>query len=483
MTTLTAADLIYNPIFDTDSYKPSHYLQLPDGVQYAESYIEARSGGDEIVVFGWNMILESLKTKITKEMVDEAEEMWNEHCGSFNRKGWMDIVEKYDGYIPISLIGVPEGTVVGTKKVIAVARVHAPFIWCLGWLETLLLRIWYPITVATISRQCKGIIKHAMEKTCDNLDGLPLKLHDFGSRGVSSPQSAMIGGLAHMLNFKGSDTGIAIRAARYFYNEKMPAYSIPASEHGTMTPWINMSNGGEVKAYRNMIKQFGDKPIFACVSDSIDIENAVANVWGTELKDEVMAMNATLVIRPDSGDPIEWLPKLLTIMADKFGYTTNTKGYKLINKVRLIQGDGVTVETLPLMIKAIVEAGFSLDNVSFGMGGGLLQHVNRDTFGFAMKVCFMDINGEQVYVFKSPKTDQGKKSKSGMLRLYRSRVTGEFIEVDISKVPEVDSEFEYMFQNLYQLHVKVVKADTVKYVPKFARPATLSEISARVKSV
>jgi nicotinamide phosphoribosyltransferase len=231
--------------------------------------------------------------------------------------------------------------------------------------------------------------------------------------------------MAHLINFQGSDTGLGIIGARLWYDCHMAGYSIPASEHATITSW-GLDTKGETAAFRNMIKAFGKSAIFACVSDGNDIEKATGEIWGTALYDEVMAMNATLVIRPDSGDPIEWLPKLLRILDAKFGSVKNSKGYKVLNKVRLIQGDGVTIKSLPLMIKAILDAGFSLDNVAFGMGGGLLQKVDRDTFKWAMKCCAIRINGEWKEVFKDPATDPGKKSKRGFPALYRNKETGEY---------------------------------------------------------
>lgn len=407
-------DFLNNPLIDTDSYKITHPWQYEEGMDGIIAYIEARGGADEILWQGQQIQLKEVFARpITKEMVDFAEAFWTAHIGYFYRPGWDYVVNECNGYIPVTIISAPEGLVIPTKNAVSVVlcedKTFAP---CMQHLETLLLRVWYPSSVATISFQAKEMIYKGMVESCDTLDKLPFMLHDFGSRGVSSPQSAAIGGQAHLVNFMGTDTGLGLIGARVWYDEEMAGFSIPASEHATITSW-GLDTKGETAAYANMIKAFGEDNIFACVSDGNDIEKATRDLWGDALREKVLAMKAMLVIRPDSGDPIIWLPKLLSILDERFGSTVNSKGYKVLNKVRLIQGDGVTIQSLPLMIAAILEAGFSLDNVAFGMGGGLLQKVDRDTFKWAMKCCAIRINGVWKEVFKDPATDPGKKSKRG----------------------------------------------------------------------
>jgi nicotinamide phosphoribosyltransferase len=202
----------------------------------------------------------------------------------------------------------------------------------------------------------------------------------------------------------------------YYNGGQMSAYSIPAAEHSTITSW---GKDNEVDAYRNMLKQYGKKDaLFACVSDSYDIYNAVEKLWGTELKDEVIASGATVVIRPDSGDPVTVVAKCINILGEKFGYTTNGKGFKVLNNVRIIQGDGINRNTIQNILGNLYVNGWSADNVAFGMGGALLQILNRDTFQFAMKCSAIRIGDEWVDVNKNPVTDSGKKSKGGRLSLY-----------------------------------------------------------------
>jgi len=289
--------------------------------------------------------------------------------------------------------------------------------WLPSYLETALLRaIWYPTTVATNSWHCKQAIKAALMKSSDDQSQIAFKLHDFGARGVSSMESAAIGGAAHLVNFMGSDTVSGVLAVRRYYGEHMAGFSIPASEHSTITSW---GRDHEVDAYRNMLRQFA-KPgsLVAVVSDSYDIMNAAANIWGGVLKDEVIASGATVVVRPDSGDPLTVPVEVIAALAEKFGYTVNSKGYKVLPAcMRVIQGDGINVHTLPLILDNLLAAGFAADNIAFGMGGGLLQQVNRDTQRFAMKCSAVCVNGEWRDVYKDPKSDPSKASKRGQLAL------------------------------------------------------------------
>jgi nicotinamide phosphoribosyltransferase len=175
-----------------------------------------------------------------------------------------------------------------------------------------------------------------------------------------------------------------------------------------------------------MVKQFGvPGALLAVVSDSYDIYEA-CRMWGTELKQQVIDSGATVVIRPDSGDPVEVLPKMMRILGEGFGYTTNSKGYKVLNNVRLLWGDGINQLSVRSILGVVVDLnGWSADNLAFGMGGALLQQLDRDTQKFAMKCSSAQVNGEWVDVFKDPITDSGKVSKKGRVTLWKSG--GEFV--------------------------------------------------------
>jgi len=234
-------------------------------------------------------------------------------------------------------------------------------------------------------------------------------------------ESAGLGGAAHLVNFKGTDTIVGMLCAQKYYGE-CDAYSIPAAEHSTITAWGRCN---EAAAYENMINQYGSG-MYSVVSDSYDIYHAVEEIWGDELKDKVIAKGGSLVIRPDSGDPITVCNNVIEILGDKFGYTTNEKGYKVLNNIRVIQGDGVNKAAIEGILKSLAAKGWSADNIAFGMGGALLQGVNRDTLKFAMKCSAVEVDGEWIHVYKDPVTDPGKRSKHGRVKLWRNEI-GEFV--------------------------------------------------------
>jgi len=405
-------------ILRSDSYKVSHSKQLPPGTTGIYSYLESRGGVfPETVFFGLNYYLKQYLSKpITMEDVDRAEIRINKHLGPgvFDRKIWERVVNVHGGFIPVRIKAVPEGTVVPTRNVLLTIENTDPELPSMtNYIETMILKVWYPITVATLSREIKKVIKKYLEETGD-VAGLDFKLHDFGYRGVSSEESAAIGGMSHLVNFKGTDTMLALEAAEEFYREDMAGFSIPAAEHSTITAW---GEEFEYEAYENMIKQFGNGALYAVVSDSYNIYNACEEIWGTMLKEKVLAAPGVLVIRPDSGIPHEVVRQITEILGNKFGYTVNDKGYKVLNKVRVIQGDGITLEEIGRILEALKIRGWSADNVAFGMGGALLQQCNRDTQKFAIKASSMERNGRVRDVYKSPVTDNGKRSKRGRLKL------------------------------------------------------------------
>lgn len=417
-------------LFNTDSYKVSMWKQYPAGTEIVYSYIEARSNntvdnwygysGDETVFFDLQAFIKDyLLAPITAADVALAEQYWTAHGEPFNRAGWDYIVSEHEGYLPISIKAVPEGSVIPLKNVLCVVENTDPKVpWLTTWVETALLRaIWYPSSVATLSRQIKKLIKHYLEQTGD-VNLLDFKLHDFGARGAKSNETAAIGGMAHLINFKGTDTFVAVVKAVESYGASFDAvgFSIPAAEHSTITSW---GRDNEQEAFSNMVTAFS-KPgsIYAVVSDSYDIY-AACHTWGTTLKDKVVASGGTLVIRPDSGNPEEVLPKMLEILDSYFGHTVNAKGFKVLNTVRLIWGDGINFKSIWNILHILFKGEWSADNIAFGMGGALLDHVNRDSLGWAMKCSAIRINGEWRDVYKDPVTAASKASKKGRVTLYR----------------------------------------------------------------
>ena len=419
---------MFNRLILTDSYKVSHHVQYPPGTKHLYSYWESRGGlYPETVFFGIQYFLKQyLSQPITMEEVDHAERRFHLHFGNgkvFNRKGWEYIINVHGGRLPVLIRTVPEGTVVPTRNVMMTVENTDPEVpWLTNYLETLLCQLWYPTTVATISREIKKDIGAYLKETGD-LAGLPFKLHDFGFRGVSSVESAAIGGAAHLVNFMGTDTMVALELANDYYHEPMAGFSIPAAEHSTITSW---GEENELEAYRNMIRNFGGKGtpgggLYAVVSDSYNIFKA-CEAWGVELLQEVRDAPNMLVVRPDSGTPHVVVVQVVETLDKGFGHTVNEKGFKVLDGVRVIQGDGVNPEEIHRILEALRVRGWSADNIAFGMGGALLQQLNRDTQKFAFKACHISGTYGERDVFKSPVTDQGKRSKRGKLRLIRNDV-------------------------------------------------------------
>lgn len=411
---------MHNIILATDSYKHSHFLQYPPEARVISAYVESRTNdfSDDLLFLGLQpFLIDYLSRPVSAADVDEAEAVCAAHGVPFNRAGWDAIVSDHAGYLPLEIRALPEGMIAPTGvPLVQVENTDERMPWLTTFIETAMLRaIWYPTTVGTLSHKCKRIILAGLNKSSDDPMGqVPFKLHDFGARGVSSAESAALGGMAHLVNFKGTDTMEALLAARRFYGaDDMPAFSIPAAEHSTMTSW---GRARERDAYENMLDRFdGEGRIVAVVSDSYDLDNAVAEIWGGVLKDKVLGRKGTLVVRPDSGDPVTTPVRTVEMLWDKFGGSVNSKGYRVLDPhVRVIQGDGMNIDSIGVLVDAMLDAGYAIDNIAFGMGGGLLQLVNRDTLRFAMKANAMrDADGIWHDVSKKPATDPTKGSKAG----------------------------------------------------------------------
>ena len=412
-----------NLILLSDSYKYSHARQYPPDSEYVYSYLESRGGAwPRTVFFGLQYILKKYLEGqvITQEKIDEAESLINSHMGRplFNKEGFQYILDEHEGKLPVQIKAVPEGSIIPTHNVLmTICNTDPKCFWLPNFLETLLVQCWYPITVATQSYHLRKLIDNYLELTGD-VSLAPFKLHDFGFRGVSSIESAGIGGAAHLLSFLGTDTVAALTFLRDYYgSENVAGFSIPASEHSTMTSW---GREHEADAMANMLQSYPDG-IIACVSDSYNIFDACSEIWGTTLKDQIMGRNGTLVVRPDSGNPIEIVMSCLEILGEKFGYTINAKGYKVLDPhIRIIQGDGVDSSIIDAILSGMMSEMWSADNIAFGMGGALLQKLNRDTLKFAFKCSAIKRSGTWHDVNKDPVTAAYKKSKAGRFKLIQT---------------------------------------------------------------
>lgn len=457
----------FNICLATDSYKIWHWNGYLPNTENNYGYLEARNGAkfNKTVVFGLQYIIKKYLEGevVTREKIDQAEKVIKEHMGDqfFNREGWEYILEKYNGRLPVRIKSVPEGTPVDVSNVLMTVELTVndkKLCWLTNFLESLLLHVWYPMTVATLSRELKIMIRDYMLQTCDNLDSLDFKMQDFGFRGVSSYESAQIGGSAYLTAFKGTDNIPALAVPKEFYNSNAIAgYSVAATEHSIMTA---RGEEGEWEVLKHI---FDTTPngILSLVIDSYDFERFI-RVCGTEFKDVIMSRNGTTVFRPDSGDPVTVTIQCLNLLEQYFGCTVNSKGYKVLNdKVRVLWGDGIDYDGIRSILFAMRNHGYSTDCMAcFGMGGGLLQKVNRDTQRMAFKSSSQFYDGEWHDVYKKPK-DLSKASKRGRLALIKEN--GKFKTINESQLGDQKNYLETVFENgelVKQYTFEQVRANT-----------------------
>ena len=430
-------DLTENLALKTDSYKINHWNMYPKGTTKVYSYYESRKGAkyDYTPFFGLQYILMRHFTgkRINRFDIDMAGQLMKWHFGTdayFNRDGWNHILNEHGGRLPVRIRAVPEGTLVPTGNVMmTIENTCDKCAWVTNSMETLLCHVWYPSTVAAKSLFIKRMLDRYLELTSDSKAGLPFMLHDFGYRGATCNESAGIGGMAHLMNFVGTDTIAAMTHAIKYYNANPEtlAYSVAATEHSVMTAYGPV--GGEERIVEELLDKY-PSGILSVVSDSYNIENFINNIVGKKFRDRILARTGSgplphgvFVTRPDSKRDAEDTPEkqmveLAKMHWENFGGTTNSKGYKVIDPhVRLLWGDGIDDDGIGKILINMIMAGFSVENIAtFGMGGGLLQKVNRDTQRFAFKSSHQIRYGLGYDIFKKP-MDESKVSKKGRLKL------------------------------------------------------------------
>lgn len=427
-------DLVLNNIEDTDSYKYSHFLLYSKDMENMFSYAESRGGEfDTCTIAGLQIILHrQLSKAFTAADVDAEEQFALEHGVPFNREGFLHMVDKYGGIPPVRIRAIPEGLVVPTGNAVITIELATPdkkCAWIVNWLETQLSRVWYPSSVAILSREIKKTWKHYLDLSSDNPEAeIGFKHHCFGSRGVTCREQAAIGNTAHLFNFFGSDTVAGVKFANYYYDSPMAGFSIPATEHSTMTiPGRANERDTLIRWIKKTLVErqvpAGMPKYSACVGDSYNIYNFARMVCEPEIYNLIKSSGGTLVVRPDSGNPHEVLPKLLAIFEECLPageIYVNKKGYKVLpDCLRIIWGDGINRRSMKPILQMVVDIKWSVSNIAFGSGGGLLMDVNRDVQKWAFKCSSATINGQLVDVCKDPITDPGKRSKTGRLDLIR----------------------------------------------------------------
>ena len=493
-----------NPLLLTDGYKTSHNRQYPAGTTLVYSNFTPRSnkyapnGCDAVVVFGPQMVMMQLNEMFQKDFFDRSKD---EVCGEMKRELSSYLGSDYDishfealhdlGYLPIHVKALEEGTLAPIRvPVLTIYNTHPDFFWITNYLETILSNLlWKPMTSATIAHQYRKVLTKWMLKTDKERDWfIDWQGHDFSMRGMDSIDAVISSGLGHLTSFSGTDSLPAIHGARKYYGaEGFVAGSVPATEHSVM---CSSGKEGELETFRRLLETY-PTGILSVVSDTWDLWK-VCTEHVVTLKDEIMARDGKLVIRPDSGNPVDILcgvgfeesgkyykynriPQIpgeekveisksehkgvIELLWDVFSGTTNEQGYKVLDPhIGAIYGDSITIERADEICARLEAKGFASTNVVLGIGSFTYQYNTRDTFGFAMKATYVEVmhkseSGSPAFavegreIFKDPITDDGtKKSATGLLCVTVNE------EKEIKLVDKVDweTECEGLLETIYQ---------------------------------
>ncbi len=424
-----------NPLLATDVYKMGHMEQYAPHCTKVYSYLMARNSDffDHTVFFGLQYYLkEYFSIPLTPEMGEEFLTYRKIILGYNSPNVELQIRSLCElGYFPLEIKTIEEGTIIPTKNVLlTITNTQAEFYWVVGFVESLLLKIWYPITVATCCYNYRKVIEKYFSITCTQQDEdiKDFMVHDFGYRGDKSEDAAAISGAAHLTVFLGSDTVVALPFLQKYYHAKLNEInmlSVPASEHSVMS---SFGQHNEIEAFKHMLNLY-PKGIVSIVSDTYDIFKVLSE-FALKLKPQILAREGKTVFRPDSGNP-EYVicgnphapvdsreyKGALRLLEEVFGSTTNDKGYKVLHeKVGLIYGDAMYLQRYENILATMQKMGFAASNLVIGVGR-YLRDFNRDTLGFALKATYIEINGEPRLIDKSPITDKNKKSHKGLLCL------------------------------------------------------------------
>ncbi len=457
----------------TDSYKVTHHYFYPEGTEKIYSYLESRTGAEfnKTVFYGLQYILKKYLegNVVTEEKVQEAQKIVDVHIGSdiFNTEDWMYIVEKLDGKLPVEIKAVPEGTPVDVGNVLmTVENTDKQCYWLPNYLESLLLQVWYPSTVATLSAEVKKLCNFYLEVTGSSKDNMEFMLHDFGYRGATSTESSRLCGSAHLLSFSGTDTIPALSIPMNYYNDcDVEGFSVQATEHSVMT---SQGLENEMEQAINVVTH-AKNGILSIVIDSYNYRNFLQNACfeGNKLNDEIINFlnkekTNKIVFRPDSGEPVSTTIDCLETIGEGFGTKMNDEGYKLFDaNVGLLWGDGLNYHKIRDILFGMKTNGWAAENIIFGMGGGLHSSVNRDTQRNAFKCSAQYRNGQWFDIFKKP-LDSSKTSKKGRFKLIREDKTFRTVPMDV----EGKDELQTVFKNgkiVFEEDFKTIKSRTRDY--------------------
>jgi nicotinamide phosphoribosyltransferase len=437
-----------NSLFYSDGYKVGHKRMLAPGTDYLygtwipRSTKHAPGNIKKIVSAGQQLTMRWLHDEFTENFFGISKE----DAMSFSKDMSMYLGLDYDGshfealydlgYLPIRVKALPEGietdpniphmTFINTKP---------GFAWLTLYLETIVSSLaWKPSTSATIALAYRRRATEWVMKTDPASAWLiPFLCHDFSARGLS-PWDMLSSGLGHAMSFRGSDSIICIPGARYFYDEpknEVCINSVNASEHSVSTTKI--FTVGEQQMIADWLELF-PTGILSIVSDTFDLWTLITKYLPAN-KDAILARDGKLVIRPDSGNPVDIICGDITIAVenggvetpaskgviellwDIFGGTINEQGYKVLDPhIGAIYGDSITLDRQAEIYERLAAKGFAATNIVLGVGSYTYQYNTRDTFGFAAKGAWFENNGKGIDIYKDPITDDGtKKSLKGLI--------------------------------------------------------------------
>jgi nicotinamide phosphoribosyltransferase len=435
-----------NPLLLTDGYKVDHRRQYPEGTSLVYSNWTPRKsrmeGVEEVVFFGLQYfikkyILEDFETHFFQQdkqkVVEEYRRRINNYLGE-NQVGTKHIEDLHDlGYIPMVIKALPEGASVPMKvPMFTMYNTKPEFFWLTNYFETLVSAVvWMPCTSATIAKEYRKVLDKFAAETSSIPEFVDWQGHDFSMRGMAGIEAAVISACGHLLSFTGTDTIPAIDLLEKYYNansdKELIGGSVAATEHSVMCMGTLED---EIGTFKRLICEVYPNGIVSIVSDTWDLWKVLTE-YMPQLKNEVLARNGKVVIRPDSGDPIKIIcgnPEgkteaerkgVIELLWDTFGGQTNAKGYKELDPhIGAIYGDSITVERATKICDGLKAKGFASTNVVLGIGSYTYQYNTRDTFGFAMKATYGEVNGVGREIFKNPITDDGtKKSAKGLMKI------------------------------------------------------------------
>ncbi|MCL9805945.1 nicotinate phosphoribosyltransferase [Flavobacterium amniphilum] len=435
-----------NPLLLTDGYKVDHRRQYPDNTTLVYSNWTPRKsrieGVNEVVFFGLQYfikkyILDEFKTQFFDQPKEKVVARYARRINTYlgeNQVGTKHIEDLHDlGYIPMVFKALPEGSTVPLRvPMFTMYNTKPEFFWLTNYFETLLSAVvWMPCTSATIAKQYRVVLDKYAEETSSLPEFVDWQGHDFSMRGMAGIEAAVISGMGHLLNFTGTDTIPAIDALETYYNanseQELIGGSVAATEHSVMCMG---TTEGEYETFKRLICDVYPKGIVSIVSDTWDLWKVLTD-YLPRLKEEIISREGKVVVRPDSGDPVliicgnpdgkteQERKGVIELLWDVFGGTVNAKGYKeLVPQIGAIYGDSITVERATRICQKLKEKGFASTNVVLGIGSYTYQYNTRDTFGFAMKATYGEVNGNGREIFKDPITDDGtKKSAKGLMKI------------------------------------------------------------------